>query len=618
MKEDHNKMKRWIALLLAAGMLLSSGCSAGTQVPESAARGAKYTRHHDRTKVEQNLVSEPEPEPEEGKLLWSQEPVLPEEQMPRLHGGLELPVYGATAYASVDLALWGEIEDQAAAAAAVDEWNRKLEEEALKAAAEAAAAAENGEASGENGTAAGNEAFTVPSFSLLLESSAPPAEPGEPAAPQEPPDPEPAPEPAPSPETPSADPGVQPEGAAPPADTAAPETGGTDPGAAPPEDQSEPNPPSAGDPSAILPPESLVPPPEQIVPPEPVTPPSQTQPAAPPEGSAGQEPAENPENPEEEETEAPTLTDNSIAVLPPGTAMTVLREEGEWWQVRCTATYLTEEGEEKRGEVTGWVEHRTCFINLPDVIPSIIYNATNGYSSVFVSCGESLDGVTGKQLYTGKTYNERLQEKEFMMPVLYSMAPRLCAAQQSALKEGNCLVLYEGYRPQETQIKVANALRALMRKNKKVSKAVTTPPWSIPWFIATSVSNHQWGYAVDMSLARVSGAEVRETGGYAYTRITEYEIYDMPTVIHELSPAAATFTTPVGPNSTTAWRYAKLTGSFAACKPALGMQKYCTDASLSPLASEWWHFNDLASRSNVMNNHGVGDFEIIACRSTAP
>ena len=105
-------------------------------------------------------------------------------------------------------------------------------------------------------------------------------------------------------------------------------------------------------------------------------------------------------------------------------------------------------------------------INLPDVIPSIIYDATNTYSSRFVSCGKTIDGITGEALYAGNdVYNHRLDQTEFMMPVLYSMAPRLCAAQQAALKEGNTLVLYEAYRPHETQRKVADAMWALTRKD---------------------------------------------------------------------------------------------------------------------------------------------------------
>ena len=106
------------------------------------------------------------------------------------------------------------------------------------------------------------------------------------------------------------------------------------------------------------------------------------------------------------------------------------------------------------------------------------------------------------------------------------------------------------------------------------------------------------------------------TGGYRYVRVWNYERYEMPTPIHELSRAAATYTAPVTINSTTAWKNAEMTQAMASNKPALGLQRYCTGAELTPLASEWWHFNDLSTRSQVLDNQGIGIFSSQA--SAAP
>lgn len=335
-----------------------------------------------------------------------------------------------------------------------------------------------------------------------------------------------------------------------------------------------------------------------------------------PEALPELEPAPEPEpEPAPEEEDGPNLHDGALSMLPAGTPFTVLQESGGWWKVRCEADY-TEDGAAQHGEVIGWVEHRTCMINLPDVIPSIIYDATNGYSSKFVSCGKPLAGITGQQLYPGKEQNPRLGEPEFMMPVLYQMAYRLCAAQRAALAEGNCLVLYEGYRPLDVQLKVSGVLRNMIRDDSEVRAGVTSAPWSISWFIATSASNHQQGYAVDVSLARVDGVEECACGDYRFVRMREYRLYEMPTAIHELSRAAATFTTPVASHSPTAWKSAQLAPSMN--DPAKGLQGYCTDAELSPLASEWWHFNDLTARSSVLGQLGSGGFTITRCRSIAP
>ena len=41
---------------------------------------------------------------------------------------------------------------------------------------------------------------------------------------------------------------------------------------------------------------------------------------------------------------------------------------------------------------------RDKMINLPDIIPSIIYDDTNSYSSLFKSSGIDIPNVTGKKL----------------------------------------------------------------------------------------------------------------------------------------------------------------------------------------------------------------------------
>ena len=119
-------------------------------------------------------------------------------------------------------------------------------------------------------------------------------------------------------------------------------------------------------------------------------------------------------------------------------------------------------------------------INLPDVIPSITYNATNSYNSLYKSLGYDLPGITGQSLYTGKTQNDRLGYSEFMMPCLYEMAKKIAAAQQSALANNECLILYEAFRPREVQAAVGDALNSLADSNAEVDAAVRekTPNFS--------------------------------------------------------------------------------------------------------------------------------------------
>ena len=561
--------KRWTALVLAALMLVTSSCGRTTQPQEDESSSASnpWTPPASSSQAE-------EPEPVKEPPAWETGHTV--EHLPDNYNGLELPIQGATGYTSVELPLWADPADQEAAATAVEEWEKaeeerkrleeeqkRLEEERARAEAEAAAQAQ-AQGGASSSSASGGQTTA-------------PAEQATPA--------------------PDASGGGETETAGPQEGTSSAQTG-TDPA------QTEETP------------EAETPAVQEPAPETPATEPD-------PSGSTGT-PATEPETPAEtepeEEEEPPTLTDGALALVASGTPFTVLQEEGGWWQVAVTTDYFTDEEQTQtqRGEITGWLEHKYCLVNLPDVIPSIIYDATNSYSSHFRSCGKVIPEVTGEAFYPSKTYNERLGKMEFMMPVLYSMAFKLCEAQQSALAEGNSLILYEGYRPHEVQTKVLNSLSAMTRTDPEVKEAVTGAPWRISWFISGGYSNHQRGYAVDMGLAKVSETKEYTTGGYRYVRVWNYERYEMPTPIHELSRAAATYTAPVTINSTTAWKNAEMTQAMASNEPALGLQRYCTDAELTPLASEWWHFNDLSTRSQVLDNQGIGDFLISSVRSAAP
>ena len=293
----------------------------------------------------------------------------------------------------------------------------------------------------------------------------------------------------------------------------------------------------------------------------------------------------------------------TISELEAGTAFEVLEEVGDWWYVR-TATE------------SGWVQHLYCFINLPDVVPSIIYDNTNTYASKFASSGKTIPGITGEALYDGKAYNMRLGKVSDIVPVLYSMSKKIHLAQQAALEEGNTLVIYEGYRPFFAQKLTVDALTTLAAADPEVMAGINTHPWDTNWFIATSISNHQMGYAIDVTLAKITEQQEFVIGDYTATAVTGYTEYTMPTTIHELSMASATFTGPVKSSSPTAWFQANLADTMN--EAAILLQRYCTDAGLTPLASEWWHFNDLDARFATEDNSSKGEYLLDATMSEAP
>lgn len=295
-------MRRAAALLCALALLAGlAACAAPQPEPSPTPPSPSPTQTPIPTTTPEpspTPSAEPTPPPTPTVPVWDEDHTL-DRSVPKLTGGLELPVYGATGYAAVEQGLWAAIP------------------------------------------APTPTPTTTPSPTPVVTPSPTPAPTPAPSA-----EPEPsvssAPEPALS-ETPTAEPSVSPT----------------------PEASPLPSPVQAQATTQL----------------------SEAQPAADPYAGAA-------------------------AVLPAGASFTILGEKGSWWKVSS-------------GYGTGWVDHRLCMINLPDVVPSIVYDATNAYSSRYTSSGKDIPGITGQALYQGKVYNPRFDEEQFLMPVLYATAKKI-------------------------------------------------------------------------------------------------------------------------------------------------------------------------------------------------
>lgn len=293
------------------------------------------------------------------------------------------------------------------------------------------------------------------------------------------------------------------------------------------------------------------------------------------------------------------ISSKTIKTLKGGDSFCILEEDKTLWKIE------TADG-------TGWVDNRYCMINLPDIIPSIIYLNTNSTASVFKSSGKDIPGLTGEKLYNAITMNNRFGTELPLMPVIYSMSDKIYEAQQKALQNNESLVLVESYRPYEIQQKVIKDLSALMKNDPEVSKGINQSPWSQSWFISTGKSNHQRGIAIDVTLAKINGSQDMWAGDYIYKKVTDYQEYTMPSPIHELSVQAVSFAKPFD-SGTSQWK--NVAPSENMNEEALRLQKYCTDAGLTPLASEWWHFDDPDAKSQIADNKSNGNYYLKDCYS---
>ena len=124
-----------------------------------------------------------------------------------------------------------------------------------------------------------------------------------------------------------------------------------------------------------------------------------------------------------------------LATIPGGTALCVLEESGNFFQVRYKDSY-------------GYVDGRFCMINLPEYVGDICsYNITNSYRSIFKVHGYPIENVTWEVIPGFK--DVQVGDEEYLVPLLYPTAKKLLTAAQAAEQDGYRLKIYEAYRPNE-------------------------------------------------------------------------------------------------------------------------------------------------------------------------
>ncbi|OJF96985.1 SH3 domain-containing protein [Alkalibacterium sp. 20] len=279
--------------------------------------------------------------------------------------------------------------------------------------------------------------------------------------------------------------------------------------------------------------------------------------------------------------------------LPAGNPFYVLEEQGNWWRIHTN-------------NQEGWIDNSLVLVNLPDVIPSIIYDNPNNYASTFRSSFMDIPGITGEKLYEGHGYNERLGKEEFIMPIIYSTAKKIAEAQQAALENDETLVVMETYRPYSVQQLVNEQLSALAEEDDNIRGGLTEEPWTMNWFINGGVSNHQRGLAVDVTLASISSMEDRIIDNYIVPQITEYSVYEMYSPIFELSTAAAMLIRPIAARNRVEWQ--DIPYQDHVNEEAIRLEAYMFEADMIPIASEWWHFNDIDVLEEFEEELGEGGF----------
>lgn len=226
----------------------------------------------------------------------------------------------------------------------------------------------------------------------------------------------------------------------------------------------------------------------------------------------------------------------------------------------------------KYNNITGYVYLDFLLINLPDVIPDMLYEITSASSSTAKAANTAIPGITGKNLYGfTKKYNSKIGKETYYAPLLYPTAKKLQSAYNKAKKDGYNLKVYDAYRPHDVTVSSNSNFRKLYNSNSKVKNAIDYDKegnyWGPSWFLASSVSAHNKGVALDIAITNSKNQELKAQ--------TAYDTLDTTSIV-------------------------KYNNSVAN-----KLRSIMLSQGFSPLESEWWHFqdNDYYSNSKVVTFH---------------
>lgn len=240
-----------------------------------------------------------------------------------------------------------------------------------------------------------------------------------------------------------------------------------------------------------------------------------------------------------------------------------------------------------------FIDSNYCMINLPEYVGALCsYDITNSYDSIFMAHGFEIPGLTGEVIKGFE--NVRLNDRSFLVPLLYPTAIKLETAIENARERGYRLKIYEAFRPHEASVymyKKAQDIQfktlpettywgdepgvylyvretdengAVIERRKTYWELMNDNQnsFTLSAFVSAGTSKHNLGVAMDLTM------EGLDTG------------YEMPmqTDLHDLS------------------QYSAQAQNNECAKELSQIMK---SAGYKDLYSEWWHFQDDEIRSKL-------------------
>ena len=294
--------------------------------------------------------------------------------------------------------------------------------------------------------------------------------------------------------------------------------------------------------------------------------------------------------------------DEQIGTIPVLTSLSVLGEEN--------GRFLVQRGPD--GD-EGYIDTNYCMINLTEYIGDLCrYDITNSYSSIYCAYNYPIPGITGTVI---KGYEDILLDDDtFVVPLLYPTAKKLITGAKSARDGGYVIKINDSFRPyvatryiydettkcmdyvtpgyEYTRVSLSDyrtgastgtiGLSGLTKYEPVVEyasegdtvgyevvdpnvvtykTAMLSDSYNLGAFLAAKGSSHNLGIAMDMTLESIDGTELQ-----------------MQSHMHDLS-----YHSVQGANNSNANL----------------LKNYMTPAGFGMINSEWWHFQDNDSKSQL-------------------
>ena len=244
------------------------------------------------------------------------------------------------------------------------------------------------------------------------------------------------------------------------------------------------------------------------------------------------------------------------------------------------------------GDIQYQIPTSHLFVNLSQFLPNAITDITYAYSAPSDCAGQVIPGLTGCAVdgYMPADYDLYLDRAAFQVPCAYATYEKMLRAEAELSAQGYRLLIWDCYRPYRGSVFISDRFKEAYENNPVIQDSLGE--WSMSWYAADGPSGHNFGTDIDLSLADEQGTPIA-----------------MPSHFDAFDDSAHLVDSPMNSSSISESSYTQAVSDNPAC---IALHRAFSNAGFSELASEWWHFGDEDTESQIKDIVGSGGLDFVA------